>query len=75
MPIGAFCHSTGDGDLSITSIVVSLDGSRAVRAQRRGSAGTPEQLGMQVADELLAKGADSILNDARRASATESHRP
>jgi hydroxymethylbilane synthase len=75
MPIGAFCHSTGDGDLSVTSIVVSLDGSRAVRAQRRGSAGAPEQLGMQVADELLAKGADSILNDARRASATESHRP
>jgi hydroxymethylbilane synthase len=75
MPIGAFCHSSGGGDLSITSIVVSLDGSRAVRAQRHGSAGAPEQLGMQVADELLAKGADSILNDARRASATESHRP
>jgi len=74
MPIGAFCHSTGGGDLSITSIVVSLDGSRAVRAQRHGSAGAPEQLGMHVADELLAKGADRILNDARRASATESHR-
>jgi hydroxymethylbilane synthase len=74
MPIGAFCQRTGDGDLSLAGIVVSLDGTRAVRAQRHGSAQTPEQLGMQVADELLAKGADGILSDARRAwSATESH--
>ncbi len=76
MPIGAFCALTGRGELAMTGIVVSLDGSRAVRAQRSGSAETPEQLGMQVADELLANGADSILSDARRASSpTESHHP
>ena len=74
MPIGAFCHLNGDGVLAMTGTVVSLDGSRAVRAQRHGSAQAPEQLGIQVADELLAKGADSILSDARRASSpTESH--
>jgi hydroxymethylbilane synthase len=74
MPIGAFCHLNGDGELAMTGTVVSLDGSRAVRAQRHGSAQAPEQLGIQVADELLAKGADSILSDARRASSpTESH--
>jgi hydroxymethylbilane synthase len=74
MPIGAFSHLTGDGDLSLAGIVVSLDGSRAVRAQGQGSAQAPEQLGMRVADELLARGADGILSDARRAmSPTESH--
>jgi hydroxymethylbilane synthase len=76
MPIGAFCQQAGEGDLSIAAIVVSLDGSRAVRTQRRGSARAPEQLGIQAADELLAKGADRILADARRAlSPTESHHP
>ena len=74
MPIGAFCRLAGDGDLTIIGIVVSLDGSRAVRAESAGSTQAPEELGKRVADELLAKGADSILNDARRAlSPTESH--
>jgi hydroxymethylbilane synthase len=77
MPIGAFCQlASDDGDLSIAVVVASLDGSRAIRAQRRGSAQAPEQLGIQAADELLAKGADRILADARRAlSPTESHHP
>ena len=76
MPLGAFCSLSASDELSMTGIVVSLDGSRAVRAQRHGPAETPEQLGIQVADELLAKGADSILSDARRAmSPTESHHP
>ena len=74
MPIGAFCDLAGDDELTITGIVVSLDGSRAVRARSSGSTQAPEELGRQVADELLAKGADSILSDARRASSpTESH--
>ncbi len=76
MPIGAFAHATGGETLSITSIVVSTDGSRSVRARIEGSALAPEQLGRQAADELLAKGAESILAEARRAlSATESHHP
>jgi hydroxymethylbilane synthase len=74
MPIGAFAHATNDNILSITSIVVSTDGSRSVRATVQGSIQAPEHLGRQAADELLAKGAESILADARRAwSATESH--
>ena len=77
MPIGAFAHSTNDDTLSITSIVVSTDGSRSVRATVQGSIRAPEQLGRQAADELLANGAERILDDARRTlgapSATESH--
>lgn len=77
MPIGAFAHSTDDGTLSITSIVVSTDGSRSVRATVHGSIRAPEQLGRRTADELLANGAERILDDARGAlgapSATESH--
>jgi len=63
--------------LGITSIVVSTDGSRSVRATVQGSIRAPEQLGRQAAYELLANGAERILDDARRAlgapSATESH--
>jgi len=74
MPIGAIAHRTGGDALAITSIVVSTDGSRSVRAQTHGSVQAPEQLGRKAADELLAKGAENILAEARRAlSETESH--
>jgi hydroxymethylbilane synthase len=79
MPIGAFAYSTNHSMLSLTSIVVSTDGSRSVRATVQGSIRAPEQLGRQAADELLANGAERILDDARRAlragapSETESH--
>ena len=76
MPIGAYAHAAGGDELEITSLVASLDGSQVIRAGVRGSIRAPEQLGRQAADELLAKGADSILADARRAlSAAESHQP
>jgi hydroxymethylbilane synthase len=74
MPIGAFAQiATGD-ELSITSIVVSTDGSRSVRATLQGSKYAPEQLGREAAEKLLADGAESILAEARRSmAATESH--
>jgi hydroxymethylbilane synthase len=74
MPIGACAHAAGGDELAITSLVASLDGSRVVRANLRGSIRAADHLGRQAADELLAKGAESILADARRAlSAAESH--
>ena len=75
MPIGAYAHSQTGDELSITGIVVSTDGSRAVRVQLQGSARSPEQLGRRAADELLAKGAEIILAEARRVSSVESHHP
>jgi hydroxymethylbilane synthase len=71
MPIGAFARADGD-TLSLTAIVVSPDGSRSVRANIHGSIQAPEDVGRRAADELLARGAESILADARRALGTES---
>lgn len=74
MPIGAFAHITTGDALAITAIVVSTDGSRSVRTAIEGAVKAPEQLGRQAADKLLADGAESILDEARRAaSPTESH--
>lgn len=73
MPIGAYAHAVRDGGLALTGIVVSTDGSTSVRIEVQGSIHEPEELGRRTADELLARGAESILADARRA--TESQHP
>jgi len=73
MPIGAYAKAAGDR-VSVTCIVISPNGARAVRADASGSIDTPEQVGTRAADELLARGADDILADATRApSAAEGH--
>jgi hydroxymethylbilane synthase len=74
MPIGAFAQRAGADELTLTSIVVSTDGSRSIRSLVRGSVREPELVGKQAADELLAKGAEGILLEARRASQTETSR-
>jgi len=75
MPIGAYAR-TGRHEVSITSIVISPDGRRAVRVEASGPIGSPEQVGMSAADDLLRRGAEQILADAKRAlSATEGHQP
>jgi hydroxymethylbilane synthase len=71
MPLGAYAEVSGDR-LSVTGIVIALDGGRRVQAVAVGPSLTPEQVGAQAADSLLAQGADRILADATRArSATE----
>jgi len=76
MPIGAYAHAVADGVLALTGIVVSTDGSTSVRTEIQGAIHEPEELGRRTADELLARGAESILAEARRAlSPTESHHP
>ena len=57
---------TGD-TLELVAVVVSLDGSRAVRAHRRGPRGDAAALGARVAADLLAEGAGDILAEAQRA--------
>jgi hydroxymethylbilane synthase len=74
MPIGAYARITGD-TVRITGIVVSLDGARAARADAIGSTREPEAAGTDVAEQLLARGADQILADAQRTSAEESQQP
>jgi hydroxymethylbilane synthase len=68
MPIGAHAVVSND-TIELTAIVLSLDGSRAVRASARGSATAAQHVGATAADQLLAQGAGRILEDAQRTAA------
>ena len=56
--------------LELIAVVVSLDGSRAVRARARGEAGNAVLIGKAVGAQLLAEGAGDILAEAERARTT-----
>lgn len=61
VPIGGF--STLDkGMLHLRGLVASLDGRQVLRVSASAKQENAEQLGIQVAEELLAKGADKILD-------------
>jgi hydroxymethylbilane synthase len=68
MPLGAYASISG-GRLSLVSVVMSLDGSRAVRAEAEGPLSDAEDLGVRAAVRLLDQGAAEILADADRARA------
>jgi hydroxymethylbilane synthase len=51
-----------DGLLRLRGIVASLDGNRLIQAVATGSEKDPEGLGTAVAEDLLEKGAEGILN-------------
>jgi hydroxymethylbilane synthase len=68
MPIGA--HAAVDGSsLTLTAIVLSLDGSRAIRAESRGAAHDAARAGTAVAEDLLSRGAAALLAEVQRAHA------
>ena len=67
IPIGALASPIEPDEIELVAAVVSLDGSRALRGQRRGPRSEAEAIGSRVAAQLLADGADEILADARRA--------
>ena len=79
-PIGALASPVDGDDLELVAAVVSLDGSRAVRAHARGPRRDAAGLGARVGAQLLAEGADQILLDARtqtvdsRQSSVDRHR-
>lgn len=59
-------HAVGkDGRLRLTGAVASLDGSRVVRDELEADTGDAEALGLELAERLLAAGADRILADVR----------
>lgn len=64
VPVGAHARLEGD-ELELAASVVSLDGRRAAEARRRGPADAPEALGRALAEELLARGAQEILDQIR----------
>jgi hydroxymethylbilane synthase len=73
-PIGALATPVEGDVLELVAAVVSLDGSRAVRRQRRGQRTDAAALGAQVAAELIEDGAGEILADARSHQATADSR-
>ncbi|MCY7476565.1 hydroxymethylbilane synthase [Paenibacillus larvae] len=66
VPLGAFAsvdHSGGTEPLlTLTAMVGSPDGSKLLKETRQGT--RPEELGLQLADALIGRGADRILADA-----------
>jgi hydroxymethylbilane synthase len=74
MPIGAYARVEAEA-ITLAAIVIALDGSRQVRTRAVGSVADPSTLGVQVAEALLARGADTILADALRVSSDTSEQP
>ena len=65
-PIGAYAEPNADR-LSLTAVVASPDGTRLIRAAASGPLTRPEELGNQVADDLLRQGAREILDSLPQA--------
>ena len=60
MPIGAYA-TINDGTLTITGVVVSLDGEQTVQASASGTSADAAGVGDRVAEHLLDAGAAAIL--------------
>jgi len=67
IPIGALGQVAGH-TLTLRGNVASLDGSQLLADQVTGSINEANELGTQLADKLLAKGAEKILEAVRRES-------
>jgi hydroxymethylbilane synthase len=75
MPIGAYARIVDDV-IHIVGVVISLDGSRVVRADASGPISDATAAGIAAARRLLDEGADAILAEARTgASAVEGLQP
>ena len=64
IPLAAFAEAE-EGGLYLRAMVATPDGKRIARAQARGPADQPEQLGRQVAQALREQDADGILAACR----------
>ena len=60
VPLGAFAIVTHN-TISMTGFVASVDGKRMVKAEVQGDAKQADLLGKQLAEKLVAQGADKIL--------------
>lgn len=60
VPLGAFARIQGDA-MVMNGFVASIDGRRMVRAEATGSPQEAEDLGRELARQLIAQGADKIL--------------
>jgi hydroxymethylbilane synthase len=65
LPLGGIALSTADGQLQLSGIVTSGDGSRVLRARAIGELTVPYAVGGKVAKMLLERGAAEILDEVR----------
>ena len=65
VPIGA-AATLADGTIRLEGMVGSLDGKVVFRDHRTGDAGGAEGLGIMLAESLIAKGANELLEENRR---------
>lgn len=62
VPIGSYAELEGDS-LWLRALVGAPDGSQIIRGERRGNAAEAEKMGIELAEELLDRGAREILDD------------
>jgi hydroxymethylbilane synthase len=65
VPIGAYAEVRGE-QLHLRGLVAALDGSRLVRDEIHGSASDGDELGAELAEQVLAAGGERILDEVRR---------
>ncbi len=68
VPIGSYAELQGEDQLWLRALVGSPDGQLIIRGERRGPRAQAEQLGISLADELLARGARAILQQVYQGS-------
>jgi hydroxymethylbilane synthase len=68
IPIGALATVSGES-LQLQGLVASLDGRTIVRGQAAGTVLSAAETGRQLAESLIADGADAILREVRGAGA------
>jgi hydroxymethylbilane synthase len=67
IPIGAYGLIQGN-KIRLEAVIGSLDGKQIIRGARTGSILSAEQIGIELAEELLSQGGKEILDKIRQAS-------
>ncbi len=62
VPIAGLGKAEGD-KVRLTGLVAGIDGQRVIKGNLEGAVGREEELGERLAEELLARGAEDILNE------------
>lgn len=55
--------SISSGEINLTGLVARTDGSEIIKGERKGAVADAEHIGMALAESLLERGADKILNE------------
>ena len=69
VPIACYAIHTQDQQLWLRGLVGRPDGSLMLTDELRGNPGDGEAMGVELAERLLAQGADAILRDVYEAGA------